>query len=185
MKLIVGLGNPGRQYVTSRHNVGYRCVDYLAQKWGIRLSERRKYVVVGHGEMEGEEVLLGKPRTFMNRSGEGVSYLLGRFRAEPGDLVVIHDDMDLPLGTIRLRPKGSSAGQLGIASIISCLESQDFPRIRVGIGKPDYETDPIDYVLGPFTSQEQKIIRKVVVRVGDALECVLRDGIDTAMNRFN
>jgi len=185
VKLIVGLGNPGRQYVTSRHNVGYRCIDQLAQKWNILLSDRRKYAVSGTGEMEGEKVLLGKPRTFMNHSGEGVRYLLDRFRAETGDLVILHDDMDLPLGTIRLRAKGSSAGQRGIASIIACLGSQDFPRIRIGIDKPDFETDPRDHVLNPFTGQERKVVRKVIGRVGDAIECLLRDGIDMAMNRFN
>ena len=185
MKLIVGLGNPGRQYAASRHNVGFMCVDHLARRWGISFSERRRYVVLGQGESEEEGVVLAKPRTFMNLSGEAVGYLLTRFCSGPGDLVVIYDDMDLPPGAIRLRPGGSSAGHRGVESIISTLGSQDFPRMRVGIGKPDDDTDPINYVLSPFAAQERKVIREVIPRVGDALECLLYDGIDAAMNRFN
>ena len=185
MKLIVGLGNPGRRYAASRHNVGFMCVDHLARRLGISFSERSRYVVLGQGEVEEEAVVLAKPRTFMNLSGEAASYLLTRFCSGPGDLIVIYDEMDLPLGAIRLRPGGSSAGHGGVESIISALGSQDFPRMRVGVGKPDDETDPIDYVLGPFTSQERKVIQEVIPRAGDALECLLREGIAAAMNRFN
>lgn len=185
MKLIVGLGNPGRQYGSSRHNVGFMCVDHLAKRWGIKVSERRKYAVLGQGEVGGTPVVLAKPRTFMNRSGEGIKYLLARFHAHLGDLVVIYDDMDLPLGTVRLRAKGSSAGQQGMASIIATVVSQDFPRMRVGIGKPDDPANWIEYVLSPFAREERPVLRDVLTRVGDGVDCLLREGIDVAMNRYN
>ena len=185
MKIIVGLGNPGSRYGSSRHNVGFRCVNHLVEKWGIKLSERRKYAAFGEGEVEGTSVVLAKPRTFMNRSGEGVCYLLARFHAQIADVVVIYDDMDLPLGTIRLRVRGSSAGHQGVASIISGVRSQDFGRVRVGIGKPEYSTKWIEYVLGDFTRQEEEILPDVMTRVGDGVDCWVHQGIDAAMNRYN
>ena len=185
MKIIVGLGNPGSKYVSSRHNVGFRSINQLAQKWDIKLTERRRYATFGEGEVEGTPVVLAKPRTFMNRSGEGVCYLLARFHAKIADVVVIYDEMDLPLGTIRLRVKGSSAGHQGIASIISGVRSQDFGRVRVGIGKPEYSTKWIEYVLGGFTSQEEEVLPDIMTRVGDGVDCWVREGIDAAMNQYN
>ena len=185
MKLIVGLGNPGRRYARNRHNVGFMCLDYLVRRWDIRLSDRRRYAILGQGDVDGEEVVLAKPRTFMNRSGEGASYLLTRFQITPRDMVIIYDDMDLPLGAIRLRRGGSSAGHRGLDSIISTLRTRGFPRLRVGISKPEMGTDAVEYVLAPFSTQERKAIEEVVERAGEALECLLREGIDAAMNKFN
>ena len=142
MKLIVGLGNPGDRYKDSRHNVGFRCIDHMARTWSIKVGERRPKVVLGKGQVAHPDVqdrlsvVLAKPRTYMNNSGEGIAYLLTRFAATPQDLVIIYDEMDLPPGKIRVRPRGSAGGHNGVRSIISTLSTQDFPRVRVGIGKP-------------------------------------------------
>lgn len=185
MKLIVGLGNPGRQFNRSRHNVGFKCVDFMARKWGIKLAERRRKAVLGWEEVASLGVVLAKPRTFMNHSGEAVAYLLARFQAVPADLVIIYDDMDLPVGKIRIRPGGSAAGHNGIKSIIDRLSDQEFPRVRVGIGRPCDGLDEIDHVLGQFSSQEPQVIEKAVETVEEAVKCILLEGIETAMNRFN
>ena len=185
VKLIVGLGNPGSRFSRSRHNVGFRCIDYIAQEQGIKLAERRAKVVLGQGQLAGIPVVLAKPRTFMNLSGEAVHYLLTRFASTPEDLVVIYDEMDLPLGKVRIRPRGSAAGHNGIRSIITTLATQEFPRVRVGISKAPGDTDGMDYVLGPFSHQEMPLIEKATETVAEAVACLLQDGIQTAMNRFN
>ena len=185
MLLIVGLGNPGPRYRCTRHNVGFRCVDLMARKWGIRQSERRAKAVFGRGNYAGKDIVLAKPRTFMNNSGEGVAYLLARFAATPADLVVIYDEMDLPLGRIRIRPEGSAAGHNGMRSIISVLDSQLCARIRVGIGRPHTSQDEIGYVLGSFTKQENDVVQRSVDRVAQAVGVFLADGINEAMNQFN
>ena len=130
-------------------------------------------------------MVLAKPRTFMNNSGEAVRYLLARFRAQPSDLVIIYDEMDLPLGIIRLRPRGGTAGHQGMASIIDVLGSNKFPRVRVGIGKPESADDWIRYVLEPFQEDELTVVRDVVERVAASLDSLIEEGIDRAMNRFN
>ena len=185
MKLIVGLGNPDRQFTHSRHNVGFRCVDHLARKWGIRLAQRRLKAVLGQCQVEDRSIALAKLRTYMNKSGEGVEYLLTRFNADPSKMLVIYDDMDLPVGKIRIRPKGSAAGHNGIKSIISTLGTHGFPRIRVGIGRPDEATGDIGHVLGPFSSEERLVMTRAIVSVGQAVTCVLQEGLEAAMNRFN
>jgi len=183
MKLIVGLGNPGRAYANSRHNVGFRCVGHFARLHHIPLTERRQRAKVGMGVVADTEVVLAKPRTFMNRSGEAVSQLLRRFKISVEDLIVIHDDLDLPLGRVRIRQRGSSAGHKGLQSIIDSLESQDFPRIRVGIGRPD--GDEVSYVLSDFTTAEKTAIEEAIVTVSDAIHCILAEGIEAAMNKYN
>ena len=185
MKLIVGLGNPGSKFSHSRHNVGFECVEHMARKWRISLSERRSKVVLGQGEISGASVILAKPRTFMNNSGDGIKYLLTRFSASAQQLVVVYDDMDLPLGGIRIRPEGSAAGHKGMGSIMTTLSTQQFPRVRVGIGKVPEGEDGMDYVLGQFSREERKVIQMAVAQVTDAVACLLQDGIDAAMNRFN
>ena len=185
MKLIVGLGNPGSKFTNSRHNTGFKCVDYLARKWSITLAERRAKAMLGFGCHDETPVVLVKPRTFMNASGEGVKYLLSRFPATPGDLVVIYDDMDLPTGKIRLRPSGGAAGHNGIDSIIDALGTAEFPRVRVGIGRPSRYVGNIEYVLGPFLADEKLVIEEAVEGVADAVSCLLREGMEIAMNRFN
>jgi PTH1 family peptidyl-tRNA hydrolase len=191
MKLIVGLGNPGRFYVNNRHNVGFRCLDYFARKQGISLNLRRARSQLGMGEVEGRKVVLAKPRTFMNLSGEAVAALMRRHRLTTKDLIVIYDDLDLPLGKIRIRERGSSGGHKGVNSIIAHLESQDFPRIRVGIAPPEggaeafaERVDTVEYVLSDFAAEEKPIIREVYPEVADAIYCLITDGIAAAMMLF-
>lgn len=184
-KIIVGLGNPGARYAHTRHNIGFDCIDRLAQRWNIPLSDRRQHVALGQGEFEGTPVVLAKPRTFMNDSGHAARYLLDRFRAQATDLVIIYDEMDLPLGIIRLRPRGGTAGHQGMASIVELLGTNKFPRIRVGIGKPETADDWVRYVLEPFTAGEAPVVNEVVERVSASLDSLLIEGIDRAMNHFN
>ena len=184
-KIIVGLGNPGPRYAGTRHNIGFDCINLLSKRWDIPLDDRRQHAALGQGEVEGAPVVLAKPRTFMNNSGEAVRYLLARFRAQPADLVIIYDEMDLPLGIIRLRPRGGAAGHQGMASIISVVGTNKFPRVRVGIGKPETADDWVRYVLEPFRKEELDAVRDVVERVAASLDSLLKEGIDRAMNRFN
>ena len=185
MRVIVGLGNPGDRFKGSRHNVGFQCLDAIAKKWGIPARERRAKAVLGRGHFAGQEVVLAKPRTFMNNSGEGISYLLTRFGAKPEDLVVIYDERALPLGRLRIRSQGSDAGHNGVRSIISALHTEAFPRIRVGIGNPPEGQDSVPFVLGRFTAQELIVISQTIEDVVAAVESILEENIDIAMNHFN
>ena len=183
MKLIVGLGNPGRAYTNSRHNVGFRCVSHFARLNRIPLARHQQRARVGAGVVAGTEVVVAKPRTFMNLSGEAVARLASRFGVPLEDLIVIHDDMDLPLGKVRIRLRGSSAGHNGIQSIMDSMGSRDFARIRVGIGRPD--GDEVTYVLSDFTAAEKEAIEEAIATVSDAIRCILAEGIEAAMNRYN
>ncbi|MFC2011065.1 aminoacyl-tRNA hydrolase [Chloroflexota bacterium] len=193
MKLIVGLGNPGQSYANSLHNLGFMCVNHFARTHSIRFDKKQGKARVGSGEVAGSKVVLARPQTYMNRSGEAVSRLLKKYDISLDDLLVIHDDLDLPLGNIRLRPGGGSAGHKGILSIITELGSQDFPRIRVGIGRPISttgsaeitEADIIAYVLSDFTSDEKQTIIQVIPIVSESILCFLTEGLTAAMNRYN
>jgi len=193
MKLIVGLGNPGRGYANNRHNVGFVCLNHFARMQSIRFDKKQGKARVGLGEVAGSEVVVAKPQTYMNRSGQSVSLLVRKFDVNPDDLLVIHDDLDLALGKIRIRQGGSSGGHKGIESIISCLGSQNFIRIRVGIGRPvknegftEFSEDEIiNYVLSDFTPDEKQAITQVIPRVSEAILCLLTEGPLTTMNRYN
>ena len=185
MRIIVGLGNPGSRYRCTRHNAGFRCLDAMARKWDIRLSQRRAKAVLGVGQHLGQQIVLAKPRTFMNNSGEGVAYLLTRFGAQPSDLLVVYDELALPVGKIRLRASGSDAGHNGIRSIIVALQTQNFARLRVGIGRQQQMESQVSYVLDRFSEEEAPIIGDAVARVVEATDCLLEENIDLAMNRFN
>lgn len=185
MRVVVGLGNPGPEYAATRHNVGWRCVDLLARRASIALNERRRLAVVGSGRIAGQEVVLAKPRTYVNASGEAVAYLLNRFHAAPADLVVIYDDMDLPVGKIRVRPSGSAAGHKGMLSIVAALATQEFARVRIGIGRPASNGETIDFVLGRFHESERPLADEAIARAADAVELLLAEGTAAAMNRFN
>ena len=191
MKLIVGLGNPGRAYADNRHNLGFMCLNHFAGTQGIRFDKKQGQARTGSGEVAGSKVVLARPQTYMNLSGQSVSRLVKRFNIDLGDLLVVHDDLDLPLGKIRIRPGGSSGGHKGINSIISELESQDFPRLKVGTGHPTVssaeisETDIIAYVLSDFTPEEKEIVTQVVPRVSEAILCLLTEGLTAAMNKYN
>ena len=192
MKLIVGLGNPGRGYAHNRHNVGFVCLNHFARTQGIRFDRKQGKARIGTGEVAGSKVLLARPQTYMNLSGQSVSRLIKKFNINLNDLLVIHDDLDLPLGKIRLRHGSSSGGHKGIDSIISSLGSQDFTRLRVGIGRPTTEglvptseADIIAYVLSNFTSEEKQIIVQVILRAGEVIYCLLTEGLVVAMNKYN
>lgn len=188
MKLIVGLGNPGREYGQHRHNIGFRCVNYFARKHDLEFNRRQSRSQIARGRVAGEDIILAKPQTFMNLSGRAVAPLVQQLIIPLNDLVVIYDDLDLPLGRIRIREKGSAGGHRGIQSIVDSLNSQDFPRIRVGLGHPPEvrsEDEVAAYVLSEFTSDEQPLVTEAVACVAEALEVLLSGGIADAMNRFN
>jgi len=191
MKLIIGLGNPGREYAHNRHNIGFLCLNHFARQHDIRFDRKQGKARTGTGRVDDIEVVLAKPQTFMNRSGQSLSLLLKKFNIALDDLIVIHDDIDLPLGKIRIRRSSSSGGHKGINSIIAELGSQDFIRIRAGIGRPEpamAEADEdkiIDYVLSDFTPEERQVVSEVVSRVSEAILCVLTEGVEVAMNRYN
>ena len=183
-RLIVGLGNPGPRYRDTRHNVGFGCVDLLAERWGIAVNDRRRTTVLGQGYREGAPVVLAKPRTFMNLSGESVGYLMARFGGRPADLVIVYDEMALPLGRIRLRARGSDAGHNGMKDIIRNVRTIDFPRLRIGIGGPG-TSGSVEHVLGRFSDEEKPAVDAAIARAADAVECLVAEGINVAMNRYN
>jgi len=193
MKLIVGLGNPGRGYANNRHNIGFICLNHFAKTQGIRFDKKQGKARIGIGELAGTKVAVAKPQTFMNLSGQSISRLVKKFDINFDDLLVIHDDLDLPLGKIRIRRGGGSGGHKGIESIISCLGSQDFPRLRVGIGRPTAtggsteitDADVTNYVLSDFTPEQKPIINQAIPRVSEAIHCLLTEGLTAAMNRYN
>lgn len=182
-------------YARNRHNVGAQCLDTFARRQGIELSQRLRYARVGEKIAEGHVTILAIPRTYMNESGEAVSALVRRFMVSPSDLVVIHDDLDLPLGKIRFRARGSPGGHKGMESITARLGTQEFPRIRVGIGRPlephearnrqAYEEEIVRWVLSDFTPEEESVIEKVRLNVAEGILCLVTEGVQAAMNRFN
>jgi PTH1 family peptidyl-tRNA hydrolase len=184
--LIVGLGNPGAKYAHHRHNIGFRILEALARRHGLTFSrEKRAQAQVAEGEIEGHRVLLAKPQTFMNRSGRAVGRLV-RARDIPLDgLLVVYDDLDLPLGRLRLRPEGGTGGHKGMASIGEVLGNQAFARLRVGIARPPAHQDPAEYVLESFEPEELPIVSTVVARAAEAIECWLTEGITAAMDLYN
>jgi PTH1 family peptidyl-tRNA hydrolase len=184
IKLIVGLGNPGAKYAHSRHNVGFMVVDRLAHVEGIAFSRRRFNALLAEGEIGPERVIVAKPQTFMNSSGVAVGKLFGFYKVRPEDLIVIYDDLDLPLGKTRLRTRGSAGGHHGMESIIAAIGTSEFPRLRIGIGRPNPDAD-IDHVLSPFTAEEDRVIKEAIERAAKTVEVWLSEGITLAMNRFN
>jgi PTH1 family peptidyl-tRNA hydrolase len=189
MKLIIGLGNPGRSYAANRHNIGFICLRHFARSQGIKFDRKKALARIGSGTVEGNKVVLARPQTYMNNSGQSVSRLVRGFKVNPRDLLVIHDDLDLPLAKIRLSSGSGSGGHRGINSVIQELGTRDFIRLRVGIGRPAQlnptEDDIIAYVLSDFTPQERKAISPVIPRVSEAILCLLTEGLTPAMNRYN
>ena len=180
--LIVGLGNPGERYARTRHNVGFQALDYLAKRHRLSFRKARLQGLLARGEIEGHQVALLKPLTYVNRSGDVVAPLLRGYGLPLDRLLIIYDDLDLPLGRIRIREQGSAGGHKGMASIIDLLGSK-IPRLRVGIGRQ--EEDPQEYVLSPFTAEERVIMEKSYARIAAAIECIIREGLSKAMERFN
>ena len=186
MRAIIGLGNPDLEYQRTRHNVGFRVVQKLAERCGIRLSRRAFLSIVGDGIWGNEKVLLVQPQTHMNRSGEAAARIRDFYHLALSDFVVIHDDLDLPLGRLRIKRGGGGAGgNRGVASLIGAFGSKDFVRIKVGIGRPPGRQDPADFVLKPFTLQEEAFILAAVDQAAEAAEVLLIEGVEKAMALFN
>ena len=184
-RLIVGLGNPGRGYRKTRHNAGFQCLDHLAKGHAIAFDKRWAQARVGTGQVAGQGVVLAKPQTYVNLSGHAVGALMQRLRLEASHLVVIYDDLALPMGKIRLRAWGSAGGHKGMKSIIERLGTEKFVRIRLGIGPLEPGREAKDYVLSDFTPEERVLMEGVYHQVSQAIHCLLIEGIEAAMNRFN
>lgn len=193
MKLIVGLGNPGQKYTNNRHNLGYMCLAEFAKAHKIKLDKKQGLARTGTGEIGGETVILARSQTYMNESGQAVRWLVDRYNLKMDELIIIHDDMDLPPGKIRIRQGGSAAGHNGIKSIISELGSPDFVRVRVGTGHPDVtksgvptpEDEIIGFVLSDFTRNEQKVVDQTIPKVSEAIDYLITEGLAAAMNKYN
>lgn len=184
MKIIFGLGNPGIRYRKTRHNIGFQIVDKLAEKYHIRISSKRFKSLYGKGRIGPQEIILAKPMTYMNRSGEAVREALDFFHLPSEDLIIIHDDLDLPFGRLRFKQKGGDGGHQGVRSIIECLNQNNFLRLKVGIGRPPDGMDPSEYVLSPFDQIEQSNLGEVISRGAEAIKVLLLEGLERAMNQF-
>ena len=182
MKLIVGLGNPGIKYAHTRHNVGFEVIEVLAKRYKVRLRGLGRKAVTGEFELNSENIVLVKPMTYMNLSGDAIFDLFRKHNPFISDVIVVYDDMDLPLGKIRIRPWGSAGGHNGMKSIIHRLGSNEFPRIRIGIGRSD---EAIDHVLSHFNRHERKTVENAIQTAADAVEKIITDGLDLTMNIYN
>lgn len=183
--LIVGLGNPGRKYRGNRHNAGFQVVDAFAERHGLTFTKLQKKAAVSTGTIAGRSCILAKPQTYMNDSGQSVSKLVKFYKVQPEDILIIYDDLDLPTGTLRLRPDGGAGGQNGMRSIITHLKHEDFARMRIGIDRPPGKMPVKAYVLQDFSETEWSIIRETWSRAHAAIETWLTDGIELAMSRYN
>ena len=186
MFLIVGLGNPTKQYEKTRHNIGFDVMDALAEKYNISISENKHKALCGKGVIEGMKVVLAKPQTYMNLSGESVAELINYYKLDPeSELIVIFDDISLEPGNIRIRKKGSAGGHNGIKDIIRRLGTEKFIRIRVGVGAKPKDWDLADFVLGHFSDSDRKLVDEGIRDAAEAVELILSEGVDAAMNKYN
>jgi len=183
--LIVGLGNPGKKYDNTRHNVGFDTIDVLSNKFGIKVNKLRFKALIGEGAMQDKRVVLVKPQTFMNLSGESVREAVEWYKMPLKNLIIIYDDIDIPLGKIRIRPKGSSGSHNGMKSVIYQIQSDEFPRVRIGIDKPPENWDLADYVLSKFNEKEREVINNSIERAAEAVVTIIKSGIEMAMNSYN
>jgi peptidyl-tRNA hydrolase, PTH1 family len=183
--LIVGLGNPGREYERTRHNLGFMMIDLLADRWQTAVRRDECKALVGRAVLEGHTVELAKPQTYMNLSGEAVSCLIAKDDRSIEQLIVISDDLALPLGSIRIRPKGTHGGQNGLRSIIDRLKTQEFTRLRIGIQPDHVVNDASRFVLENFGKKDVEVVEKVLKNAADAVEMIIRDGVEAAMQKFN
>ena len=185
MKLIVGLGNPGRRYRLSRHNFGFRAIDHIAEGSQIRIQKKKFRALIGEGRILDEEVILAKPQTFMNLSGEAVGALKGFFGISLRELILIHDDVDLNFGRIRIKQRGGDGGHLGLRSIIEHLGDDKFLRVRLGIGRPAADQEATEYVLSNFSDEEEKALPQFLDIVDKAVRALIDIGVQKAMSEFN
>ena len=185
MLISAGLGNPGLKYAGTRHNVGFGAIDMLAEKYGIDVDARKHKALIGKGVIEGQKVILVKPQTYMNLSGESIQAAAAYYKLSPEEVLVIYDDVNLDVGRLRIREKGSAGGHNGMKSIISCLGSDQFPRIRIGVGDKPSRMDLADYVLGRFPSEELADVREAIGRAAQAAALIVSGQMAEAMNQFN
>ena len=185
MKVIVGLGNPGLKYAGTRHNTGFSVLTEISDRYDIPVNKRQCKALVGHGFIAGEKVVLAMPQTYMNLSGEAVSGLVSFYKCTEKDVIVIYDDVSLDVGKIRVRPKGSAGGHNGIKDIIEKLGTDTFDRVKVGVGQKPPEYDLADYVLGHFAKEDLPVMRDAAGRAADAVETLIKEGCDSAMNKYN
>lgn len=185
MKLIVGLGNPGRQYETTKHNVGFMVADLIAEKLGVEFNASPHQALVAEGRYQGNKVLVAKPLTYMNLSGRAVFSLVNWYKIDVQDVVIIYDDMDLEIGRLRIRGKGSAGGQKGMASIIEALGTENLRRVRVGIGRPPAGASAVDHVLSPFSEEEWAVIKEVLPRAAEAALRLTCEDLEKVMNVYN
>ena len=183
--LIVGLGNPGREYRMTRHNMGFLAIDEIVKTWKLSGQKVQSKALITSGTYAGQKVILAKPQTFMNLSGQAVSGLLNFYKIPLTQLLVIHDDIDLPFGTIRIRPGGGSAGQKGVGSIIERLGTEDFARMRLGVGRPPGQMDSAAYVLQTFTKMDEEFLKQFLQKASEAAEEFIVQGLNSAMNKYN
>ena len=183
--MIAGLGNPGAEYAQTKHNVGFMLLDTLAKHLEAPEWKTKRDVLVTETRIGAEKALLVKPLTYMNDSGRAIGPLLTWYKLRPEDLIVAHDDMDIPVGMIRIRKKGSAGGHNGMKSVLYHMQDENFPRVRIGIGRPPVGWTVIKHVLTPFSPDDRILIDEVIDRLVPAVDCIVRDGVDLAMNRFN
>ena len=184
--LLVCLGNPGREYANTRHNIGFLAADALEKRCGVKINKLKYRALTGEVRLGGQRVLVLKPQTYMNLSGEAVKLAGGFYKIPPEHVLVISDDVALPLGKLRIRAGGSAGGHNGLKNIIAHLGTDQFPRIRLGVGqKPHPDYDMADWVLGKFQGEDKKAVAAAVKRAADAAECLIREGVDKAMNKYN
>ncbi len=185
MYMIAGLGNPGKQYDSTRHNIGFISLDYLASYFSVKMNKLKFKAVFGEGTIAGEKVLFVKPQTFMNLSGESLREIVRFYKIPQENMIVVYDDVSLPVGKIRIRPKGSDGGHNGIKSIIYQLATDIFPRVKMGVGAPPEHWDMADWVLGKFTDEDVSVLARSVEKLPDIVEEIIKNGTAGAMNRFN
>lgn len=184
MYVIAGLGNPGKKYENTRHNMGFITIDQLAEKHNIKADKLKFKALVGEGRIAGQKVLLVKPQTYMNLSGESIREVMNFYKLEPENLIVIYDDIDIEAGTLRIRKFGSAGTHNGMKSVVYQLQSDRFPRIRLGIGSQK-KGDLVDFVIGGFSKEEVPLLEEAVENAVLAVECIIEEGIDKAMNQYN
>lgn len=185
MKVIVGLGNPGSEYAKTKHNVGFMFIDAMAEKLGVSEWRDKFEAKIAETRIGSEKVLLVKPMTYMNESGQAVGSIMSFYKLLPEDLIVVHDDMDIPAGTIRIRKKGSAGGHNGIKSILAHVGDEHFARVRIGIGRPLTGWTVVNHVLAPFSNEDAPTIAEAIKYLEPAVECIINDDVDMAMNKFN
>ncbi|MBE5960827.1 MAG: aminoacyl-tRNA hydrolase [Lachnospiraceae bacterium] len=185
MYIIVGLGNPTREYEGTRHNIGFEAIEAIAKAYQITMDSRKHKAVCGKGIIGGEKVILAMPQTYMNLSGESVRELADFYKVSSEEIIILYDDISLDVGALRLRKKGSAGGHNGIKSIINHLGTDEFPRVKIGVGDKPKGWDLADYVLGRFNKEEQEVMKASVERTVKACECIICDGMDAAMNIYN